>query len=187
MRGSRAGIASLALAILVVSLPARGAVVERMSLADLAAEADVVVRGRVLSRASRYDDPPNAARIVTDVTIRVDEAVRGTPAGTVVVTVPGGEVGDRGQAVPGAPRLAVDEDVILFLRAPLPARRAVHRVVGLAQGAFLVLDRNGIRTARQRFDATSFVGPGADSPVPEMRVNDLLDAVRGLPAPAGGR
>ncbi len=176
-------ISTLATALLA-SGTALSAVLEWMSLEDLARTADVVVVGTVVSRESRYDDR-RPDRIVTDVVVRVERGVRGDVSGEVVVTIPGGEVDGMGQIVTGAPVLRPGEEVVLFLHpartTPLGPRRAI---VGLSQGLFVVhRERPGVPArARQRLSGVFFVGAG-EGPEAAMDL-DLEDLVRAVQAVA---
>lgn len=177
---------TLRISILAMALFAPGtaslAVLERMSLEDLARTADAVVVGTVVSRGSRYDDR-RPDRIVTDVVVRVERGVRGDVSGEVVVTIPGGEVDGMGQIVTGAPVLRPGEEVVLFLHparaTPLGPRRAI---VGLSQGLFVVhRERPGAPArARQRLAGVFFVGAG-EGPEAAMDL-DLEDLVRAVGA-----
>lgn len=174
---------------------AASAVLERMTLEDLARSADLVVVGTVVSRTSHYDAPPRADRIVTDVVVRVDRPVRGEAGSEVVVTTPGGEVDGLGQIVTGAPVLRPGEQVVLFLRtdpagppatgvSPAVPRRVI---VGLSQGLFVVV-RAGAEAsprARQRLSGAYVVGEG-EGPQVEMDL-DLEDLVRSVRTVEPGR
>ncbi|MBM4396483.1 MAG: hypothetical protein FJ087_12445 [Deltaproteobacteria bacterium] len=181
------------LAALLVPPAARALVMEPIPLDALAREADLVVHGTVESMASRYDDPPNDRRIVTDATVRVSRVVRGGHgSATVVMTVPGGEVGDRGQVVPGAPRLAVGDEVVVFLRGARTATLGPRRApVGLPQGVFHVTrDGPDARpTAAQRMAGVSWGLPADRAAEPiRMDLDALVDAVRAVrstPTPTG--
>lgn len=167
---------------IVVPGSASSAVMERMPLDEMSREADLVVVGTVVSRSCRYDAPPRADRIVTDVVVRVERRVRGEAGDEVVVTTPGGEVDGRGQIVTGAPVLRPGEEVVLFLHparaTPVGPRRAI---LGLSQGLFVVhRDRPGAPArARQRLSGVFFVGQG-EGPEAEMDfvLEDLVRAVR---------
>lgn len=122
----------LLLAALAACVPALAAQAVSTSVEALARGADLVVRARVARTSARW----SAGRIFTFVELARAAALRGRlPAGTLTVHVPGGAVGRVGQRVDGAPRLAAGDEVILFLAR---AEGGSHRVVGLAQGAFLV-------------------------------------------------
>lgn len=102
-----------------------------MSMEELVGDADQVVVGTVVSQQSRWDEH---RRIVTDVTIRVEESIKGraTVGQTVVVTRLGGEVGDLGMRVEGEATFEVGERAIVF--AEKVARGRALRTVGMSQG-----------------------------------------------------
>ena len=74
-----------------------------------------VIRGRVVSQLSQWDE--DHTLIFTEVTIDISEIVIGsmTKGTAVVIYVPGGIVNDTGLRVEHAPEFEDGEDVILFL------------------------------------------------------------------------
>lgn len=74
-----------------------------------------VIRGKVVSQQSQWDDPHQT--IFTEVIIEISDVVIGSleKARSVSVLIPGGEVGDTGLFVEHAPGFADGEDVVLFL------------------------------------------------------------------------
>ena len=121
---------ALALLLALAALPAAAAQFRSASVEEAARSSDAVVRGRVEHRASRFLEDGN--RIVTDVEIAVSSTWKGNPGARVVVTVPGGVVGDVGMWVDAAPVLDDGEEVVLFL-----SRRGPRwHVNGLALGKF---------------------------------------------------
>lgn len=174
-------------AALVMMLPlvAGAAVVERVGVAEMTRMARQVVQGTVVSRAGRYLVTPGGRRIVTDVTVRVDRALRGetNETGSLVVTTLGGVVDGQGQLVPGAPRLAEGEEVVLFLvpSRPAPDGTPRHAVIGLSQGVFHV-ERDpasgNVRVGR-RLQGLTFAGtdPGI-VPSESMGLDELERMVR---------
>ncbi len=78
----------------------------------LVAESDAVVVAEAVQSESLWVD----GRIITRVTLRVDECWSGTAPDELVVEVPGGQVGDLAQVVLGAPRLEPGERYVLFVR-----------------------------------------------------------------------
>lgn len=74
-----------------------------------------VIRGRVISQISQWDE--THVVIYTEVTIKIAEVVLGSVAkgATISVYVPGGIVNDTGLKVEHAPEFEDGEDVILFL------------------------------------------------------------------------
>jgi hypothetical protein len=133
-------------AALALPSPAQGTVALRVDLPELAATADLVVRGRVVGATSRWDS--SRRRIYTDVTVAVDEVYKGSArvGQALVITRLGGSVGGVGMRVAGEVSLAPGEESILFLRRHDARRGARLTVVGMAQGKLTVLrDRRGAR------------------------------------------
>ena len=171
--------------VALAAQPVRASVVEPMSVEELARVADVVVVGTVVSRRSRYDDPPRSDRIVSDVVVRVTRTIRGASDPEVVVTTPGGVVEGRGQLVTGAPVLTPGEEVVLFLHPARPTSVGPRRmVVGLSQGLFLVRREpsGGPVRVRQNLEGVLLYGvaegPGAELDLP---LDDLIRRVQAVP------
>jgi hypothetical protein len=159
---------------LALSAPALSTTVLDLTADQLRARADVVVRARVVSEEARWVGP----RIVTFHTVEVREVLAGVlsrderAAKRVVVGVPGGIVGTRGQSVAGAPDLEVGQEWVLYLgRGAGPG--GARGIVGIFQGAFrVVADPAGVRLV-----------PGSShAGVPEIpRALDALRATLGAP------
>jgi hypothetical protein len=125
-------------AVLLLCLPASATSMLKVDLPELAQSADVIVHGSVRRVASRWSG--DGRRIVTDVEIQVTEVLKGQAGGTLLVTQPGGQVGDIGQKVSGLASFAPEEEVVVFLE-----RRGAQafRVSGMAQGKYKVLRSQG--------------------------------------------
>jgi hypothetical protein len=119
--------------VLLLCLPASATTMLRADLPELAQSADTIVHGTVRRVESRWSG--DGRRIVTDVEIQVTESLKGQAGGSVVVTQPGGRVGDIGQSVSGLASFTPGEEVVLFLE-----RRGAQafRVAGMAQGKYQV-------------------------------------------------
>ena len=119
--------------VLLLGLSASATTMLRADLPELARTADAIVHGTVRRVESRWSG--DGRRIVTDVEIQVSESLKGQAGGSVVVTQPGGRVGDIGQTVSGLASFAPGEEVVLFLE-----RRGAQafRVAGMAQGKYKV-------------------------------------------------
>jgi hypothetical protein len=104
-----------------------------MDFPELAASADAIVHGRVLSVEARWMD--GRRRIESLVTIEVAEYLRGDFGSPLVVRVPGGNLGGYQSVFVGAPTFDEGEEVILFLGAKGPS---LPFVVGLNQGVYRV-------------------------------------------------
>jgi len=121
-----ATVASLALA-----LPAGATQVIRMDTRELVRSSSDIVVGSVEKVRSSW----NAAhtRIVTEVTVNVGEALKGTGGSSVTITQMGGEVGGMRLSIAGSPVFQPGEQALLFLWTDAKGRRLVN---GLAQGKF---------------------------------------------------
>jgi hypothetical protein len=132
-------------ALFVFSLLAAGAEassVVQMDVAALTRAASDVVRVRVSSTECAWTDQHR--RLVTLVQVEVLERFKGQATGTLRVVQPGGELDGIGQRVFGVAKLAVGEEVVLFLEQKGPWRG----IVGLAQGAYRVERAPGASVAR---------------------------------------
>jgi hypothetical protein len=82
---------------------------------NLTAEADVILTGKVTKQNSSWNQ--DKTRIFTEVTVEVDEYLKGTNTNkTLVVNTPGGEVGEVGELYTHMPRFSKDEEVLLFVK-----------------------------------------------------------------------
>lgn len=100
-------------------------------LGELARDADVIVRGRVIAVESIWREGRRGVDSI--VTLAADEYLTGDLGPRVLVRVPGGTIGRYRSVVPGAPVFVVGEEVVLFLRARPPI---LPVLVGLGQGVF---------------------------------------------------
>lgn len=83
-------------------------------LDNLIVGARAIVRGKVLAIESRADEQQD--RIFTYITLRVKEVFKGQIAERkIVIKEEGGEVGDRGCVIFGAPQFKLNEKVLLYL------------------------------------------------------------------------
>lgn len=155
--------------------PVGATTVLRMEVAELSKEADVVVRGKVASMQSRWTE--DKRRIVTEITIEVAEALKGTPGKTVTIVQPGGVVGDIGQKAHGMPEFEKDSEVVVFLEQ---RGDKVFSVVGLAQGLFKVdrsTDGKGIYVTPAEVDAI-VLDPTTRTQVPPRTTSLTLDSLK---------
>jgi len=117
--------------------------VEMLSLEDIVAFSPVVIHGAVIRSASRWNE--DRSMIVTDVTLNVLDALKGSAVSEIVVTQLGGTVGKLQVDVPGAAAFRDGEEVVLFLADGPEGRRYV---TGLSQGRFEVVTDE--KTGRKR-------------------------------------
>ena len=86
-----------------------------VELKDLSVGADVIITGKVTQLYSSWND--DNTRIYTRATIQVDEYLKGiNNENSIIVTYPGGEVGDVGEMYSHMPTFRDKEEVLLFLK-----------------------------------------------------------------------
>ncbi len=163
-----------ALGALLLAGAAAAAVARPATVEQLAREADAVVRGRVARMESRWAG--DGRHIVTRVTLRVSQVLRGAAGGELVLEVPGGVAGGFGQRVDAAPAFAPGEEAVVFLRRIAGGRFLVH---GMAQGKFHV-ERG---EARPDLEAWTFVPealPAGERRAEAMPLEELERRVRAV-------
>ncbi|GAB4410404.1 MAG: hypothetical protein Kow00123_24010 [Anaerolineales bacterium] len=109
-----AGCAAQSPATLNVDLAGGAAILQPMSLEQLARDADRILVGTVVLTESAWNADKTA--IFTTVRLRVGEAVKGSKPREVVLRVEGGQVGDIAQSVSGGLSFAEGQQVVLFLK-----------------------------------------------------------------------
>jgi hypothetical protein len=151
---------SLVLAALLVGiglLPSVGtsAMIKR-SLEQLSQETDLILLGTVTKQVSAWNDQHTA--IHTDVTVAVEEAMKGSPGTEVTFRVAGGIVGDIGMRTSNSPVFQEREQVIVFLNTAVVPARVVSQGKYTVQNGTILRDgyrepvasfTNAIRAASQ--------------------------------------
>jgi hypothetical protein len=133
------------LCIALLPVRAHATVFTAMDDATLVSASDAVVTGRVTDVVARK----RGRRIVTETTVSVARVLKGHVGNpSIVVTTPGGHVGDDWVVVFGVPELSEGDDVLLCLRR---TRRGELRTTAMAMGAFrLGLGADGRTLAERR-------------------------------------
>ena len=181
------------LMIALASFPARAAVVLKLDLPELVLRAEHIVLAVARQKSARFTP---RGRIVTDVTLTVNETLKGDfrPGQDLVVTRLGGEVGERAMLVEGAPRFQIGRSALVFLRRA-PATGELQ-VVGMSQGLFRIEQSEGrfflipgggdLSLVDRNDDSRLFENPGATvfEPAP---LDDLLRKIRRLVAESDDR
>lgn len=128
-------ILKFAALVLLLASPLHAMMLD-VPLQQNAAESDAVVRGTVISRSSHWAES-GARIIVTDVTVKVSEAWKGSLAAGQLVKfrVNGGEVDGMGMRQEHQAQFVADEDVVLFMKATSSTRWSVNHD---EQGKFAV-------------------------------------------------
>ncbi len=90
--------------------------INQKKMQKLSENADLILEGKVVKQNSSWNK--DKTRIFTDVTLQVDEYIKGNRGNkTIVITTPGGEVDGVGELYTHMPRFTNDEDVLLFVKA----------------------------------------------------------------------
>ncbi|MBN2310645.1 MAG: DUF2029 domain-containing protein [Candidatus Hydrogenedentes bacterium] len=171
---------------------------------EYVAASDDIVTGRVTAAESHWT--ADGRKIVTDVTVKVDDVVKGrfNKSGNVYFSLPTGRVGPIGRFCPQLPRFEKDEDVLLFLED-----RGEHglMIVGGLTGKYNVktnqetgeksvyagsnaakvrLDRAAAKMAEQGAQSEQ-AGADGESDEQDRRVDleDFKDYLRGIAAEQG--
>jgi hypothetical protein len=105
-------------------------------LKNLSQNADVIITGKVTQQNSSWNE--NKTRIYTLATIQVDEYLKGGNTGSsIVVSYPGGEVGDIGELYSHMPRFEDNEEVLVFLKKDQTG--SSYKVVNGEEGKLTVI------------------------------------------------
>jgi len=121
-------------ALLCVASTVRATTVLPMTFDELLAEASTIVKGEVVEvRSDWRDRRPGEGPIVTYVTVRVQETLKGGPATQMLLEFLGGTVGDLTLAVAEIPQFKVGDRDILFIN---DAGRPSSPIVGFFTGRF---------------------------------------------------
>lgn len=177
--------------LLVLGVPAaRATQMEHLDTRALVLGSDEIVVGEVESVQARW----NAARtkILTDVSVRVRQALKGGAGDRLVLTQLGGEVGAVRYTVPGCPVFAPGEEALLFVWRDA---RGQAQVNGLAQGKFDIRrdPATGEATVQRSVpglavrDARRLRLVPQGERVPRIPLADLLREIRQVLDEEGGR
>jgi hypothetical protein len=104
------------------------------SLEQLSRGAEIIVLGTVSNQVSAWNVTHTA--IYTDVTVEVEQAMKGTVRPEVTFRIAGGEVGHIGMRTSTDPTFRVGERVIVFLRR----QGSTAQLFGLQHGKFTLSD-----------------------------------------------
>jgi len=126
----RAAVSLIPALLLLTAVPALGTTVRRVALKEIVEASDTIVQGRVVSIRSFWRD----RQILTEVSVGVSRALKGSPAMHLTFLQVGGRVDSPvpiEMTVPDAPIFAVGDEAYFFLQPGKPGERYI---VGLFQG-----------------------------------------------------
>lgn len=150
----------------------------------LVAGAQVIFVGEVTNLAAAWDATPHGRAIVTRVTFRVSEVLKGSVGPMTQLEFLGGVIGEIGMKVEGMPAFRVGQRDVLFVGGIV---RAASPLVGFMHGRLRVeRDPGGIDRVfthdGQMLRGVAEIGPQraalAGGPGVAMRLADLAAAVR---------
>ena len=156
--------------------------VKHATLDALVENATRVVQVKVTSENAAWD--ADKRRIWTTYNVQVIDTLKGESVFSFPVRVRGGEVGDRAQYIPGAPRLEVDSEYVLFTRLDNDEK---YQILAMGQGRFnvtreegedatVINSMSGVRVI-QTEEGTEKPSPISDTLENfKTRVRDLVDA-----------
>ena len=134
-------------------------IVVQMTEEELTAQAELILVGHVTD-VSCYEE--GEGNIYTEVTISVEQKLKGEAGEEVVVRVAGGKVGEREMWVEDTPTFKMGERVVVFLEES----GGIFRVVGGFQGKLTISEHDTV---------------GDGIPLPEFmeRIEGHLEMIRG--------
>jgi len=162
-------LSALALVGILAAAPMVEATVLRgLTADDLRSRAELIVEGKVTSiRAERTD-----GRIETVAVVKISRVHKGEADRRVEVRTLGGRYRDQQMVVPGAPRFAKGERVLLFLYGDDDSWRSVGMFQGVGQ-----LDAEGTVARASDSGGASLLRPDTGSPavdIAEQPVRNLV-------------
>jgi len=149
------GVVGSVLCVVVLHYPmvAQSTVVEPLSMGDLAAQSQRVVRADVVAR---YVLPHRGDRgeIYTRIELRVRTYLLGDGPREITVQQLGGQIGDIQMVISGNANFEVGQEVIAYL--DYEPSLDLHYVIGLAQGLFVIDSTGPTPTVHRDLDGLSF-------------------------------
>jgi hypothetical protein len=158
------------LSFLTLAAPLSALTVRPLSFVELVGASAAVVHGRVADVRGQWT--ADRRGIESLVVVDAIDYLKGSWGGQVTVRVPGGQVGTFVNLIPGAPRFAEGDRVVLFLKADGPA---VPVITGTSQGVYRI-------AIDARSGASMVVPPVIEPGAPVTARGDLSRRPLALPA-----
>jgi hypothetical protein len=174
-------------ALCLLATSTQASVVTAPSFEALVASAGDIFLGQVTARTSRIETRGVKRLVVTDVTFRTEEVLKGERAALKTLTFLGGQVGDVRMDVPGIPTFMVGDRDVLFLQR---RRSTLMPIVGMFHGRFRVVTGPGgaglfvANNSRQPIDAVvTYATPSrALAAARPLALSDFLNTIRTMAA-----
>jgi hypothetical protein len=146
-------------------LPAHGATLARLTLADMVSQSSAIVHGRITGASTAWQ----GSIIYTHYQLQVIEQWKGATQSSVDVAVPGGVLDGISQTFSGAPDLNIGQEYVLFLWM---SRHGVTYTLGFTQGVFsLSKDASGQTMAVRAPTTETLLDPSTGRPVKDQPVS----------------
>lgn len=116
-------------------VPTRAATIVPVTFEQLVADANIIVRAEVIGVRSEWRDSTANSPIVTRVTIRIEQVLKGQAASTLELTFLGGTIGDTSLTVSDMPQFTVGERDVLFVDQ---SGRSMSPLVGVFAGRWAI-------------------------------------------------
>ncbi|QDV08937.1 hypothetical protein Poly30_44920 [Planctomycetes bacterium Poly30] len=151
----------------------------RMDLDEAFSRSDLVLEGTVVNGMS---GETAKGEIYTDWTIDVERTFWGPSEPQRTIRIPGGVLANgKGTMIPGMPRLALGEEVVLFLTEP--SSEGIRVPVGLSQGKYrIVTGSDGSRMAVQTGDHVTLISARTTRSIDGFEMLDYADLVARIEA-----
>ena len=106
----------VAIALLSIASQISATTVIAPTFAQLVNEAEVIFQGTVTASRSVWVGEGAQRDIMTYVTFKVDDAVKGTPGSSYIISMVGGTVGQDSMEISGAPKFKIGSRDLLFVQ-----------------------------------------------------------------------
>ena len=177
-----------ALVLLLAAWPAAATQVVHFDTRALVRGSSDIVIGEIAGTRSYWND--RHTKILTEVSVRISETLKGTPAQTIALVELGGEVDGMRYNVPGCPVFRSGEQALLFVWRDRAGRPQVN---ALAQGKFEIRrDPATGRSVVQRSlpglamtDARSLRAVPSGEPAPRIPLDDMKREIQSVLAEDG--
>jgi len=108
-------IYKLFILIVIAFYSTSSAQLDKSDIKNLSVGADLIITEKVTNQNSKWN--ADKSRIFTDVTITVKEYLKGISRDDkIVITLPGGEIGEVGEFYTHMPAFSDEEEVLVFIR-----------------------------------------------------------------------
>jgi hypothetical protein len=188
---ARRGLAAVFTTLLLLGgSTARATTMQRLDTRALTIQSQEIVVGQVEQVSSYWN--ASHTKILTDVTVRVTQSLKGGSASRVVLTQFGGELDGVRYSIPGCPAFSPGEEALFFVWHDPRGRAQVN---GLAQGKFDI-QRDPVSGEQlvQRTvpgfavrDAKSLKALSAGQVAPRIQLRDLIHEIQRTLAEEAGR